>query len=50
MRTRTTETIKALNHLYPLEAKVEEAIEEYHNKKINTFGLKGFTHEQATQG
>ena len=38
VRTKTTETVKALNHLYPLEAKVEEAIEEYHkDKKINTF-------------
>ena len=38
VRTKTTETIKALNHLYPLETKVEEAIENYYrNNKINTF-------------
>ena len=47
VRTRTTETVKALNHLYPLEAKVEEAIEEYHrNKKINTFEFEGFTQSE----
>ena len=32
VRTRTTETVKAINHLYPLEAKVEEAIEDHKNK------------------
>ena len=47
IRTSTTETVKALNHLYPLEAKVEEAIEEYHrNKKINTFEFEGFTQSE----
>merc|ERR1712082_417665 len=47
VRTRTTKTVKALNHLYPLEAKVEEAIEEYHkNKKINTFEFEGFTQDE----
>merc|ERR1711888_454848 len=47
VRTKTTETVKALNHLYPLEAKVEEAIEEYYrNKKINTFEFEGFTQSE----
>ena len=47
VRTKTTETVKALNHLYPLEAKVEEAIEEYHrNKQINTFEFEGFTQSE----
>ena len=46
VRTKTTETIKALNHLYPLEAKVEEAIENYYrNNKINTFEFEGFTQD-----
>ena len=47
VKTKTTETIKALNHLYPLEAKVEEAIEEYHkNNKINTFEFEGFNQDE----
>merc|ERR1711888_83320 len=47
VRTKTTETVKALNHLYPLEAKVEEAIEEYHrDKQINTFEFEGFTQSE----
>ena len=47
VRTKTTESVKALNHLYPLEAKVEEAIEEYHkDKKINTFEFEGFTQNE----
>ena len=47
VRTKTTETVKALNHLYPLEAKVEEAIEEYYrDNKINTFEFEGFTQDE----
>ena len=47
VKTRTTETVKALIHLYPLEAKVEEAIEEHHkNNKINTFEFEGFTQDE----
>ena len=47
VRTKTTETVKALNHLYPLEAKVEEAIEKYYKeKKINTFEFEGFTQDE----
>ena len=49
VKTNNTETIKALNHLYPLEARAEEAIELYQRKnKINTFDFKGFSqNEQA---
>ena len=50
VQTNTTETIKALNHLYPLEARAEEAIELYQKKKgINTFNFKGFSKDDQVK-
>ena len=41
------ETIKAVNHLYPLEARAEEAIERYQKTKgINTFEFEGFEKDE----
>ena len=40
-------SIKAVNHLYPLEARAEEAIEQYQKSKdLNTFTFEGFTQDQ----
>ena len=44
------ETIKALNHLYPLEARAEEAIEKYQkDKAINNSGFEGFEQEEQVK-
>ena len=40
VRIRTIETVKARNHLYPLEAKVEESLEYYNKRKSITLNLK----------
>ena len=44
------ETIKALNHLYPPEARAEEAIEKYKKEKANdTSGFEGFESEEQVK-
>ena len=49
VRTNNSETIRSIKHLYPLETKVEEAIELYHKKnKINTFNFEGFSQNEQT--
>ena len=40
VRIGTIETVKARNHLYPLEAKEEKAIEDYNKRKSITLNLK----------
>ena len=44
------ETIKALNHLYPLEARAEEAIEKYKKRKVQDIpGFEGFELEEQVK-
>ena len=44
MRINKVESIKAINHLYPLEAKAEEAIERYRRSK----GMYKFEYKNQT--
>ena len=45
-----TDTIKAISHLYPLETRVEEGIEEYHRDKgLNTFDFEGFSQDNQAK-
>ena len=47
VRINNIESIKAINHLYPLEARAEEAIERYQKTKgINTFEFEGFEKDE----
>ena len=46
-QNRNYRNCQSQKHFYPLEAKVEEAIEEYHkDNKINTFEFEGFTQDE----
>ena len=50
VRINNIETIKAINHLYPLEARAEEAIERYQKTKgINTFEFEGFEQDEQVK-
>ena len=47
VRINNMESIKAINHLYPLEARAEEAIERYQKaKKKNTYEFEGFGQDE----
>ena len=47
VRVNGGESIKAINHLYPLEARAEEAIERYHRaEQLHTFKYKDFTQDE----
>ena len=50
VRMNNTDTIKAISHLYPLETRVEEEIEEYHRDKgLNTFDFEGFSQDNQAK-
>ena len=44
------ETIKAISHLYPLEARAEEAIERYRKEKVQEIpGFEGFEFDEQAK-
>ena len=50
VRTNNIDTVKAINHLYPLETRVEEGIEKYHRDKgLNTFDFEGFSQDNQVK-
>ena len=50
VKTNNIESVKAINHLYPLEARAEEAIELYlKSKGINKFDFEGFSQDEQVK-